>query len=241
MRPNFFRDPNQETQHLRIGEIELTKIGVRRFDIRDPYHFALTVSWRGFAIAVLLLYGVINLFFAALYLLNPGSISNARPGALSDAFFFSIETLATVGYGEMAPATPMGHLIAAVEIIVGMAFTAIMTGLLFVRFSKPRAKIVYADKAVITSHNGVSTLMVRIGNGRANLLTNVQLQLHALIKEISREGHSSFNMHELKLGREKVPSFPLLLTLMHTIDASSPLLGFDAEAMVQSEVRLFVS
>ena len=235
------RRKSNQAQRLRVGELELVKVGVRRFDPRDPYHFALTISWPGFVVYVFTFYGLITLMFAGLYLANPGSVANARPGSISDAFFFSIETLATVGYGEMAPANLVGHLIAAAEIVSGMAFTAIMTGLVFVRFSKPRPKIFYADKAVITPHNGTPTLMVRIGNGRANLLTNTSLQLTALIRETSREGRSAYNSHDLKLVRDRAPSFPLMLTLMHVIDESSPLAGFDAEAMASANVRLFVS
>jgi inward rectifier potassium channel len=224
-----------------MGEFELVKVGVSRFDPRDPYHFALTISWPGFVLYVFSFYFLITALFAALYLANPGSIAGARPGSVSDAFFFSIETLATVGYGEMSPANFTGHLISAAEIVTGMAFTAIMTGLIFVRFSKPKAKIFYADKVVVTAHNGRPTLMVRIGNGRANMLTNAQMQLNALIRQTSEEGLSAYNVHELKLLRDKVPSFPLMLTLMHTIDEASPLYGYDTEALAAAAVRLFLS
>jgi inward rectifier potassium channel len=242
MSRNFPRDSRPRTQRLRVGDFELAKVGVQRFDLRDPYHFALTVSWPWFIVWVFVWYGLINIIFASLYLVNPGSVSNVRPGSLSDAFFFSIETLATVGYGEMAPANTTGHVIASAEIVIGMAFTAIMTGLVFVRFSKPRAKIFYADKAVLTAHNGAPTLMVRIGNGRVNPLTNVQVQLYALVRETSSEGVSAYNLRELSLAWNRAPSFPLLLTLMHTVNDASPLRGLDnAEALAGSQVRLFVS
>jgi inward rectifier potassium channel len=116
-----------------------------------------------------------------------------------------------------------------------------MTGLVFVRFSKPKAKIVYADRAVITPHNRVPTLMVRIGNGRVNLLSNVHVQLHALIRETSEEGRGSYNIHALTLVRDRVPSFPLLLTLMHPLDGDSPLTGRDAGDLAAAQVRLFLS
>ena len=167
---------------------QFAKIGASRFDLRDPYHLALTVRWPAFVLAVFALYGLITTLFAVLYLAQPGCVANARPGSLADAFFFSIETLATVGYGEMAPATLYGHLVSSAEIICGMAFTAIMTGLVFVRFSKPKAKIVYADNPVITRHNGRPTLMIRIGNGRMTMLTDTHLRLSALIGETTREG-----------------------------------------------------
>jgi hypothetical protein len=114
----------------------------------------------------------INVVFALLYNLGPGNVTNTTPGSFSDLFFFSIETLATVGYGVMAPATLYGHIISAVEIVTGMAFTAIVTGLLFVRFSRPKAKILAAEDAVVTMHNERPTLMLRIINGRVSIMTN---------------------------------------------------------------------
>jgi len=114
---------------MRAGTIEVVKRGASRYDFHDPYHIALEMSWKGFALAFLGLDLGINIVFALLYLAKPGCIANAQPGAFTDAFFFSIETLATVGYGTMAPATLYGHVVSAIEIVCGMVFTAIMTGL----------------------------------------------------------------------------------------------------------------
>jgi inward rectifier potassium channel len=148
------------------GSVEIVKRGAARYDFSDPYHIAIEMNWKEFALAFAGLELGINVL-ALLYLASPGCIANARRGTLSDAFFFSIETLATVGYGTMAPATLYGHAVSAIEIVCGMVFTAIMTGLLFVRFSKPRPKILFADQAVVTSHNSLPTLMVRIATPRA--------------------------------------------------------------------------
>ena len=113
------------------GDFQLMKMGASRFDLTDPYHLAVSLSWPAFTVTLLALWLAINLFFAAIYTLRPGDIANAQPGSFSDAFFFSIETLATVGYGVMAPASSFGHIVSATEIVTGMAFTAIVTGLLF--------------------------------------------------------------------------------------------------------------
>ena len=165
------RKKRDATMHVGAGGVELVKRGASRYDFSDPYHIAIELSWKEFALAFAGLELGINVVFALLYLASPGCIANARPGSFSDAFFFSIETLATVGYGTMAPATLYGHVVSAIEIICGMVFTAIMTGLLFVRFSKPRPRILFADQAVVTSHNCSPTLMVCIANGRMTLLT----------------------------------------------------------------------
>ena len=225
----------------RTGPLDVAKIGVARFDFRDPYHLALTATWPVFVVSVLGLYAAINILFACLYAAMPGSIGNAHPGSILDGFFFSMETLATVGYGQMYPATTYGHLISVAEIMTGMAFTTITTGLIFVRFSKPRAKILYADNVVVTPYNGLPTLMVRIGNGRTSLLTDVNLTLSALIRERSTEGHSMRRVNDLPLVRSNVPMFALTLTLMHRIDEASPLYGHTAQSLLDGDVRIFLS
>jgi inward rectifier potassium channel len=225
----------------RIGPLDVTKVGVSRFDLRDPYHLALTASWPSFTIAVLALYAAINILFAVLYAAVPGAIGNARPGSITDGFFFSMETLATVGYGQMYPATTYGHIMSVTEIMSGMAFTAIATGLIFVRFSRPRAKILFADHVVVTPYNGMPTLMVRIANGRMTMLTDLKVRLSALIREHSSEGHSMRRVNDLVLERSNVPMFALTMTMMHRIDEHSPLYGHTAQSLLDGDVRLFLS
>ena len=146
------RKPRRQPKPIAVGraELGLSKLGIARFDLRDPYHLAVSLSWPGFAVALLACWLAINLVFAFLYGLSPGAIANTAGGSFASAFFFSIETLATVGYGVIAPNTLYGHVVSAVEIVVGMAFTAIFTGLLFVRFARPKAKIIAAGDAVVT-------------------------------------------------------------------------------------------
>jgi inward rectifier potassium channel len=204
------------------GAVEIVKHGAARYDFSDPYHIAIEMSWKEFALAFVGLELGINIAFAMLYLASPGCIANMRPGSFCDAFFFSIETLATVGYGTMAPATFYGHAVSAIEIVCGMVFTAIMTGLLFVRFSKPKPKILFADQAVITSHNCSPTLMVRIANGR-------------------KEGHLFRRLHDLALSNASLSLFPLTWTVMHEIDYNSPLADYDAERFNERDARLFLT
>lgn len=226
---------------MKIGPLDVSKIGAARFDLRDPYHMALTASWPSFALAVLVLYTAINVLFATLYAAVPGSIGNSTPGSILDGFFFSMETLATVGYGQMYPATTYGHVVSVAEIMSGMAFTAIVTGLIFVRFSRPRARILYADEIVITPYNGLPTLMIRIGNGRMSMLTNLNVRVSALLREHSSEGHSMRRVNDLVLVRSNVPMFALTMTMMHRIDETSPLYGHTAHSLLDGDVRLFVS
>jgi len=236
--------PRDRARPIRIKNdlgFDFAKIGVDRYDLSDPYHLALTVRWPTFVLSVLALYGSITTTFALLYLAQAGCVANARPGSFGDALFFSIETLATVGYGEMAPTTLYGHLVSSAEIICGMAFTAIMTGLIFVRFSKAKAKIVYAGVAVITRHNGRPTLMFRIGNAREGVLTQVHVQANALIGETTVEGRRFRRMQELTLARSSMPIFPLVLLLMHEIDEQSPFAGLDSDALAALDITIILS
>ena len=201
--------------------------------------FALT--WPQFLAALLALYLSVNVVFATLFWLVPGSVANAEPDSFSDAFFFSIETLATVGYGEMYPATLLGHIVASIEIVCGLAFTAILTGLTFVRFSRPRAKLIFAANPVVAMHNGKPTLMVRIGNGRAAVLADAKAQLNVLLTETATEGTVFHRAQELRLERAHIPIFPLFWTLMHVLDERSPLNGYDAARAVKENAQVFVA
>ena len=226
---------------VRDGVFDLHKTGVERFEWRDPYYLAVAVSWPvfvGLAFGGLL---AVNAIFAVLYLLQPGAIQNLPPGDLALAFFFSLETLATVGYGEMAPQSLYGHSIAGAEIVVGMAWVAIFTGLLFVRFSRARSKILFAEKMVVRPHNGTATLMVRIANGRMTMLSHATARLAVLLPEKSLEGYASRNVYDLRLVRDTMPIFPLTWTLMHVIDESSPLRGFGSDELRDRDVRLFLA
>ncbi len=184
---------------------------------------------------------LLNLAFGALYAWHPGSVSNLPAGSFIDAFFFSIETLATVGYGVMAPHTLYGHVVSSIEIVFGMAFTAITTGLLFVRISRPRPRILFARQVVVARHEGRPTLMLRVGNARATTLFNATAQLTAVLAGHSSEGVFFRRAHELRLERPRFQIFALTWTLMHVIDETSPLAAYDAERVAREQVRLVLS
>jgi inward rectifier potassium channel len=225
---------------IRLGAFELMKKGAAPYDLRDPYHLAVTLSWPRFFLAFLAIDLAINFVFALLYFAGPGSIANARPGSFADAFFFSIETLATVGYGVMAPASLYGHVVSAVEILCGLVFTAIMTGLIFVRFSKPRAKILFADDAVIT-RGGRPSLMVRLGNGRITLLADARARLSLFVLEPGPDGGVYRQPHDLPLVRSHMPIFALTWTLVHEIDEHSPLADHSLQRLAELDTRLLLT
>jgi inward rectifier potassium channel len=226
---------------VRIGQLAYAKRGVAMFDFSDPYHLAVTLSWPQFIALLLGTYLCVNLLFALLYVAVPGAVVNARPHSVADAFFFSFETLATVGYGEMYPGSLYGHLVACAEIVTGLGFTAIMTGLTFVRFSRPRAKFLVADKLVVCQHNGAPTLMIRLGNGRATAMADAKAQLYVLLREVTAEGATFRRVQELRLLRGRLPLFPLTWSLMHIIDKTSPLHGMTASQLTENEANFFVT
>jgi inward rectifier potassium channel len=235
------RNPREKATWVRLGSLEFKKKGVSRFDMRDPYHLAVALTWPQFFVMLLAVYLLANVAFATLFCLAPGSVANARPYSFADAFFFSIETLSTVGYGEMYPATSYGRAIAAIEIVCGIGFTAILTGLTFVRFSRPRARFVFATHPVVAMHNGKPTLMLRVGNGRAYVLLDAAAKLNVLLTVTTAEGKPFRRAQELRLERAHLPVFPLIWTLMHVMDEHSPLYGHNAAQVVAAGAQVFVT
>ena len=235
------RVSREKAARVRLGSYEFKKKGVSRFDMRDPYHLAVALTWPQFLATLLVIYLLVNIGFATLFWVVPGSVANARPASFADALFFSIETLATVGYGEMYPATFYGHAVAATETVCGLAFTAILTGLTFVRFSRPRAKLIFAAHPVVATHDGKPTLMVRVGNGRANVLLDASTKLNVLQTATTAEGKLFRRAEELRLERAHLPVFPLTWTLMHVLDERSPLHGYDAAQAIAARAQVFMT
>jgi inward rectifier potassium channel len=233
-------DKTVKAARVRLGSYEFEKKGVSRFDLRDPYRLAVTLTWPQFLAALIALYLAVNVVFATLFWLVPGSVVNARPHSFADAYFFSIETAATVGYGEMYPATAYGRVVAATEIPCGLAFTAILTGLTFVRFSRPRPRLVFAANPIVKTHNGKPTLMVRVGNGHAAVLTDAAAKLNVFFLDTTAEGRSVRRAKELRLERAHIPVFTICWTLMHVLDEQSPLHGYDSARAIEADARVFV-
>jgi inward rectifier potassium channel len=223
-----------------LGGYTIATKGIARTDLRDSYHLVIALSWPRFILLAIAVHLAINVGFALLYLMQPGAVANAHPGSFADAFFFSVETSATVGYGEMYPATLYGHIVCTIEIFVGVAFTALATGLLFVRFSRPRARILYAANPVVAMHEGHPTLMIRIANGRRGLLYDAAAHLSVLLRLRKENGEVIRQVYELELTRPQLPMFSLIWTLMHRIDDTSPLGGYDSARLVEQDALLLL-
>ena len=207
----------------------------------DFYHNAMTVTWPAFFGGLAAAFVAFNLVFALLYSFGPGALANAGTGGFSDLFFFSVETLAGVGYGNMYPQSIYGHLVASGESFCGLVSLAVMTGLVFARFSRPRARLIFASNPVITVHDGAPTLMLRIANARNNFISDASAKLWVIRGRLSAEGRRMTTFQEMRLQRSDNPVFALSWTLFHVIDADSQLSGMSAEEIAASDMNFVVT
>ncbi|MGF1588060.1 MAG: ion channel [Pleurocapsa sp.] len=208
---------------------------------QEPYYLLLTIPWWGFFVLSVLSYMAVNALFAAGYLLGGNCIENAAPGSFSDAFFFSVQTLASIGYGAMYPTTVYANILVTIEAFVGVVGIAMITGLAFTKFSQPTAKVMFSQVATISKYNGIPTLMLRTANKRRNQIIEAQIRVYLMRDEISTEGKHMRRFHLLKLLRNQTPRFTLSWTVMHPIDQNSPLWGTTSESLAQTKAMLVVS
>jgi inward rectifier potassium channel len=192
---------------------------------RDPYHLLLTVPWIGFFGIISGAYLLINTAFALAYLAGGDCLEGARRGSFSDAFFFSVQTLASIGYGAIHPKTFYANSVVTLEAIASLLLMAVVTGLSFARFSRPIAKVLFSNFIIITTHNRQPTLMFRVANERNNFILEATAQVYLIMDEITAEGNFMRRIQELKLVRQRTPSLVLTWTIAHQIDTDSPLYG----------------
>lgn len=226
---------------VKIGDRRVMALGGRGQDYRDLYHFALSISWPSFVACFAALFVLINLIFAVLYALGDGAIAHVRPDHFSDYFYFSIETFATLGYGDMHPQSDYAHIVSAIEVFVGMLATAVMTGVVFARFALPQARILFAHIITIGQHEGQPTLMLRMANERHNVITDAKAKLWIAKLEQSQEGVMFRRFYALETERSHNPIFALSWTLFHPITSDSPLWGMNAQSLVDVQANFIVT
>lgn len=207
---------------------------------RDPYHLLLTIPWLGFAALVSAAYLGINTLFALAYLAGGDCLIGARAGSFSDAFFFSVQTLASIGYGAIHPHTLYANEIVTVEAIASLLLVAVVTGLAFARFSRPTARLIFSNFIIITTDNLQPTLMFRVANQRHNFILEATAQAYLVIDEQTIEGSFIRRIHELKLLRHRTPSLSLSWSIMHRIESDSPLYGLTATDLHQRQAHINV-
>ena len=208
---------------------------------RDPYHLLLAIPWIGFLGAIAVLYLAINFFFALAYLAGGNGIANARSGSFFDAFYFSVQTFGSIGYGAMYPQTHYANAFVTLEALVSLMSIAVLTGLAFARFSHPTTRVMFSRVAVITKHEGVPTLIFRTANQRHNHLLEATLRVYLIREEVSAEGKLLLKIRDLKLIRSQSPSFIATWMVMHPIDESSPLYGTTQESLLMTKSIITIS
>ena len=216
--------------------------GVSHRVLTDLYHRLIAGHWLalfGFVTAVHL---AINLAFAGGYgFCGEGAIDQIGGGDLLGRFFFSVQTLSTIGYGSFAPLNRCANLLVTAEAVVSLGFAALVTGLVFGKFSRPTSRLIFSDKVLLSRWDGADVLMLRLGNARANELVAAAVEICAIIPVTTDEGHTLSQLVDLRLRRNTSPLFQMSWLLLHPLDEQSPLRGYTVERIVEDNVRLIVS
>lgn len=215
-------------------------VGAPRTPLNDLYHLLIRAPWWLDLVGVSSVFLLINFLFALSYL-AVGGIAGAQPGSLADHFFFSVQTMGTIGYGVMYPLTTAAETLVTAEVIVGVSLVALATGILFSKFSVPRARMQFAESATISPFDGVPTLMLRLGNERASQIVEATVRVVLLRTEHTIEGVTYYRMRDLGLERDRSPALSRSWLVMHRIDASSPLYGATPATLERDEVELMVT
>ncbi|HKN12012.1 MAG TPA: ion channel [Candidatus Binatus sp.] len=210
----------------------------RVFD--DLYHFLVTCSWPALIGLIATAFTLANLLFATGYYFDQG-IENAHSGSFADMFFFSVQTMATIGYGKMVPVTLFSNILVSIEALTGLLALALMTGLVFSKFSRPTARVRFTRYAVIGPRDGALSLMIRAANMRANRIVEANIHVVLARQEITVEGDSIRRLYDLAMTRSRSAMFALSWTAVHRIVEGSPLFGETRESLASSAPEIIVS
>jgi inward rectifier potassium channel len=219
------------------GRVSIEAIGLPSAPLRDLYHGILTMRWRNFFAFATLYYVSIHAVFAALYQVQPGAIAGGD-GSFEAAYFFSVQTMMTIGYGTMSPGTLYGHVLVAAEAFFGMLTTAVLTGLVFAKFARPTANVIFSDKVCVHRQDGVPTLVLRMANARGNRMVEASLGVSLARTVVTSEGETFRRIIDLPLVRANQPMFFLGWTAMHRLDEKSPLFGLTPERLAAEDAEI---
>ncbi|RZK60323.1 MAG: ion transporter [Pedobacter sp.] len=226
------------------GTSNVKRIGRPIFSSNDTYNWLISMSWRKFMFIILMAYLAINILFASIYVLIGIENLHGAPGITTrdhffDAFFFSAQTISTVGYGHISPVGFLTSCIAAFESMLGLLAFALATGLLYGRFSRPNAKIIYSKNMVVALYKEITGLMFRLANGRNNQLIEIEVQMVFTINQVV-DGKKTRRFLPLELERNKIGLLSLSWTVVHPIDEKSPLFGMTKEEMMEGETEVLI-
>jgi inward rectifier potassium channel len=233
--------PKSRPHRVVLGDRVVTTHGLPRNLWMDIYHVCMTLTWPAFIATLAGIFLVLNTLFACVYFVGDQAIANLSPPGFLGAFFFSVETLATVGYGDMHPQSIYGHLVATIEIFTGSISLAVVTGVMFARFSRPRARIISSNHPIVRPFDGRQTLIIRAANARQNVIVDASAKLRMIRAEVTQEGVPMRKLYDLKLVRDQHPILLLGWNIMHVIDETSPLYGQTAEMLAAGDVGFILT
>lgn len=230
----------KERLFARDGRLAVERRGLelRRFD--DLYHRIRSATWPRLLTAVALAWLWVALMFALGYLACGDAITGARPQSLADAFFFSVQTLSTIGYGGMSPVGISANLLVTLEALSGVLISAFITGLVFSKFATPTARVMFARHCLLTTHDGEPVFMFRMANQRYSQVLEAQVRVTYVDDHLTKEGKRFRRFVDLPLRRTHNPVFALGWTVMHPIDAGSPFYGCDLERLAERRMSVMV-
>lgn len=228
----------------RDGSFNVRRTGRSFFRSLHLYHSLLTMSWTKFHAAVIFSYLAVNLLFACGYVLcGTGALSESKAqglgGRLAEAFFFSVQTLSTIGYGQLSPQTLAANILVSIEALAGLLGFALATGILFARFARPQAKMLFSRSAVIAPYQGIRAFEFRVANERNSQLAEVTATV-VLSRLENQDGIRRRQVYPLRLEREKIMFLPLHWVVVHPIDESSPLYGVKREDLLESQAEFLI-
>ena len=232
---NWLNQQSEARRRLPRWEID----GIKHKPLADLYYYLIAVSWTNLLALSFGGFVLINLLFAVLYFVGLDGVSNAQPGSFSDAFFFSVQTFSTIGFGSMSPNSIYTHALVTIESFAGLVAVALATGLIFAKFARPNAAVDFSEKILIHNRDGVPHLHFRLANQRVSEIYNMQVKLSAAIREETSEGHQITRNIILNQVRDEVPLFTANWTSMHRIDENSPLYGI-TEENIHDRIMLFI-
>ena len=228
----------------RDGSFNVALEGLDPLSSLSLYHWLLRISWPQFLAFIAVTYISINSLFAVAFLLCGPDALQSSAGYFSNqpffrAFFFSVDTFATIGYGNIVPVGVVPNVLVTIEALLNIVGVALATGVIFARFSRPSARVIYSRNAVVAPYRGVTALEFRIANARSSQLIDVQVQ--AILTKIERSGTSTVRrFYELELERNRVVFFPLSWTIVHPITPASPMFGLTHSDLLEADAELLV-
>ena len=229
------RDRNEITQY---DDYEVHVVGAKPIGSEDLVHVLLTAPWTVFLAIVVSAYLGLNAIFASIYL-GVGGVTGVH--GFVDAFFFSVQTMGTIGYGAMSPATVAANSIVVIESVTGLLVTALATGLVFMRFSRTRAKIRFSSHVAISPVDGTPNLAIRVGNERRVPIVDMSFRLTLTRTTVTKEGVTLYRAEHLPLVHERAPMLVRSMTLRHVVDAKSPIFADTPGSFEEGHVELVVA